>query len=195
MSQLNVLSEIYQKEGVHLRELSRLLNAGMPSIIHHVKNLEKERLIKKVREGRNVKLFLNYENKMIIPYIHMIEYTKLYLLPNKARSAIFEFLKQLSKKPALTVLFGSYAKSTFTKKSDIDLFLVFNKPDKEDIEGKAKGIRYKHSVEISPVYISMKEFNQKFFDEKDKFMRELKKSKIIVQGVEWWVLLENERQA
>ena len=103
MSQLNLLSEIYQKEGVHLRELSRLLNAGMPSITHHVKNLEKERLIKKVNEGRNVKLFLNYENKMVIPHIHMIEYTKLYLLPNKARSAIFEFLKQLSKKPVLCI--------------------------------------------------------------------------------------------
>ncbi len=188
-----ILSKIYLKEGTHMRELSRALNIGMPTIEHHIKILEMEKLIKKKKEGRNIKLFLNYKNINTVSSLYAIEYARLSYLPENIKTAIFEFLRQLTCKPILTVLFGSYAKDSFNRKSDIDLFLVFNEVKKDDVESKSKAVKYKYGVEISPVYIPFSEFSQKFFDEKDRFMRELKQNKIIISGVEWWVLLENEK--
>lgn len=193
MKKIEFLSKIYQKEGTHLRELSRALKLGMPTVEHHLKSLERDNLIRKVREGKTVKLFLNYKNTSIIPYLYMAEYSRLSTLPDSVKAALFDLLGQLAHKPLLTAVFGSYAKGTSTKESDLDLFLVFDKPEKGDIENKSKLVRYRHGVEIAPVYMAFREFSQKFFDGKDKFMRELRQNKIIVQGVEWWVLLENEK--
>lgn len=196
MTKLELLSQVYQREGIHLRELSRVLKVGLPTVEHHIRKLEQEKLIKKVKEGKNVKIFLNLKNTGLIPYLYNVEHSRISTFPDKVSSAIFDFLRLLSIKPVLTIIFGSYAKGTFTDESDIDLFMVFNKLDKEDIEeieNKSKAVRYKYSIEIAPVYVTLDEFNQKFFDEKDKFMRELKQNKIIIQGIEWWVLIENEK--
>ncbi|MBU4299967.1 nucleotidyltransferase domain-containing protein [archaeon] len=184
---------IYRNPGSHIRELSRALKAGMPTMAHHIKSLEKEKLIYKKKEGRNVKLYLNYGSNTIIPNIYAVEYARLNGLPAKVGNSIFEFIRQLSNKPLLTILFGSYAKGTYTDKSDVDLFLVFNTVDREDIESKIKLVKYKQGTEISPVYMTFSEFRQKLFNETDSFMQELKQNRIIVQGIEWWVLLENEK--
>lgn len=190
-----ILSEIYLKEGTHMREISRALEIGMPAVEHHIKILEKEKLIKKKKEGRNIKLFLNYKNINLVPSLYVIEYARFSYLPENVKSAIFEFLKQLTCKPVIAALFGSYAKGSFSRKSDVDLFLAFNEIKKDDVESKSKAVRYKYGIEISPVYVTFGEFSQKFFDEKDRFIRELKQNKIIISGAEWWVLLENEKQS
>lgn len=188
-----LFSAIFQNEGIHIRELSRLLGIGLPTVDHHLRNMEEERIIKKVREGRNVKLYVNYATLSVIPQLYCSEYNRLVSLPVHAKDAIFEYLKSLEYKPALTILFGSYAKGTFNSKSDIDILLVFHRPARDDIENKSKAVRYKYNVDISPAYMTYVEFRDKFYNEKDTFMKELKKSKIIVQGIEWWVMLENEK--
>ncbi len=188
-----LFSAIFQNEGIHIRELSRLLGIGLPTVDHHLSNMEKGRVIKKVREGRNVKLYVNYATLSVIPQLYCSEYNRLVSLPVHVKDAIFEYLKSLEYKPTLTILFGSYAKGTFSSKSDIDILLVFHRPARDDIENKSKAVRYKYNVDISPTYMTYAEFRDKFYNEKDTFMKELKKSKIIVQGIEWWVMLENEK--
>ncbi len=188
-----LFSAIFQNEGIHIRELSRLLDIGLPTIDHHLKKMEKEGIVKKVSEGRNVKLYVDYSALSVIPELYCSEYSRLNSLPAHARDAIIEYLKSLECKPILTIVFGSYASGTFTRKSDVDILLVFHKPLREDIENKSKAVRYKYNVDMSPVYLSYAEFKDKFYNEKDAFMKEVKKSKIIVQGIEWWVLLENEK--
>ncbi len=184
---------IYHSPGIHVRELSRALKAGMPTVAHHIKSLEKEKLIFRKKEGRNVKLYLNYRSDSIIPNLYAVEYARLNELSGKVGNSIFEFIRQLANKPLLTILFGSYAKGMHTERSDIDVFLVFNNVDREDVESKIKLVKYKYGVEISPVYVTFSEFRQKFFNETDKFMQEIKQNRIIIQGIEWWVLLENEK--
>jgi len=188
-----IFSAIFHNESIHIRELSRLLNIGLPTIDHHLKAMEKEQVIKKVTEGRNVKLYINYSSLSVIPELYNSEYGRLFDLPASARDAIFSYLKSLLNKPALTILFGSYAKGTYNSKSDIDLLLIFHKPERSDIESKAKAAKYKYNIDISPAYMAYAEFKDKFYDEKDTFMKELKKNKILIQGIEWWVMLENEK--
>lgn len=191
MSILNVLAEIYMKEGTHLREISRKLKLGMPSVKMHTDRLLKEKLIIKRQEGRNIKFYLNRKNMFLVPYLYQIEYVRLSKLPKHVGEAVFGLIAALDTKPLLTIIFGSYAKDSYTKNSDLDLMLVFSRMD-SGIEKKARLISSRYSVKIEPVYLEWESFRKKFFDEKDAFMKELKAWKIIVSGIEHWLMLEKE---
>ncbi len=190
---LKILREIYIEQGIHLREISRRLNLGLPAVKNQLNKLLKERLIFEKREGRNLKFFLNAKNLFLIPYLYQIEYSRLKKLPIK--NAIFDFLAILENKPVLMIVFGSYAKGNYAKRSDLDVLIVFNHADMggKEIETKARIVGNRHSLNIAPVYLSLKEFKRKFFDEKDAFMKEVKQNKIIISGVEHWEMFENEK--
>ncbi len=190
---LKILREIYIEQGIHLREISRRLNLGLPAVKNQLNKLLKERLIFEKREGRNLKFFLNAKNLFLIPYLYQIEYSRLKKLPIK--NAIFDFLAILENKPVLMIVFGSYAKGNYAKRSDLDVLIVFNHADMggKEIETKARIVGNRHSLNIAPVYLSLKEFKRKFFDEKDAFMKEVKQNKIIISGVEHWEIFENEK--
>ncbi|HLC77412.1 MAG TPA: nucleotidyltransferase domain-containing protein [archaeon] len=192
MTMIEVLSEIYTNEGVHIRELSRRLKLSMPAVKNQIDKLLKEGLITKKREGRNLKLYINRKNRNLTPYLYQIEATRLKRLPKSVGDSIFDLISSLENKPLMAIVFGSYAKGTFTKTSDLDIMLVFNKPT-EEIEKKAKLVGSRHSINLEPVYLSWDSFSKKFFDEKDAFMKELKGNRIIVTGIEYWRELENEK--
>ena len=63
MTMLDVLSQIYAHEGVHIRELSRRLKLSIPAVKNQVDKLLKEGLITKKYEGRNLKLYINRKNR------------------------------------------------------------------------------------------------------------------------------------
>jgi predicted nucleotidyltransferase len=189
---IDVLREIYFNEGVHMRALSRRLDLGMPAVKNQVDKLLEEKFIVKKDEGRNIKLFINKKNKFITPYLYEVEYTRLKSLPKIASDAVFDLLASLENKPVIVMIFGSYARGTFSKSSDLDVMLVFSHMDTE-AERKAKIIGSRHSVKLEPVYLTWKSFKKKFFDEKDIFIKELKKNKIIITGLEYWRMLENEK--
>lgn len=192
MMRIRVLSEIYANEGVHMRELSRRLKLGMPAVKNHVDKLLKEGVITKRYEGRNLKLYVNRKNRSLTSYLYQIESMRLKRLPKSISNAVFDLVSSLENKPLIAAVFGSYAKGTFTKTSDLDVMLVFNKPT-EEVEKKAKLISDRHGINIEPVYLSWNSFRKKFFDEKDAFMKELKGNKIVVTGIEYWRELENEK--
>lgn len=190
---LKILKEIYLCPGIHMRAISRKIRLGLPAIKNQIDNLMKENLIYKKQEGRNLKLFVNMKNIDISPYLHQIEYQRLNALPKSIKIATFDFLNSLETKPIVALIFGSYARGDYKKSSDLDLLLVFNDVRKKGIETKARLISSRQNINLQPVYISWSEFKRKFYDIADIFMQEVRKNKIIVSGVEYWVLLENEK--
>ena len=190
---LKILTEIYLNRGIHLREISRKINLGIPAVKNQTDKLLKEALIVKKYEGRNLKFFLNTKNLFLISYLYQVEYSRLKKLPKFIKDMVFDFLKILENKPILTIIFGSYAKGNYTKTSDLDILLVFNQLNKKEIEPKARIISNRYGINLEPIYLSFKEFRKKFFDERDDFMKGLKNNKIIINGIEYWVLLENEK--
>ncbi|RLE40654.1 hypothetical protein DRZ77_01570 [Candidatus Woesearchaeota archaeon] len=190
-TELELLKLIYLNPGIYVRSLARKLKLGMPSVKHGLNKLIKKRLVKSRREGRNLKFYINYKNKLVIPSLYNIEYSRILKLPKHVQDAVFDFLKILKNKPVLSLIFGSYAVGDYTKQSDLDILLVFNEAE-EEIEEKAKIISGRCNVKLEPVYLSWREFSKKFFDRKDEFMKQIKNNKILINGIEWWVLLENE---
>ena len=188
-TKIRILREIYVKNGSHARELCRNLKLGMPSVknsLNQVKNM----VVRKKR-GRNIIYNIDYSKREIVPYLYLVEYSRMQELPKKIQYAVFDYIKSLNNKPLLTIVFGSYAKNQYTQDSDLDIFLVFNTIKKE-VEEKAKVISSKHGIAIAPVYLDYDAFSKEFFNQKKKFFQDLKKDKIIVNGIEWWVELKNE---
>ena len=188
-SELQILKEIYLEPGIHKRKLARNLKLSMPSIDYALKKIM--HCLEEKKEGKTLKYFLKYTNA-IVPFIYQIEYSRLYALPKKLRFAVFNFLKELKAKPLLAIIFGSYAKGNYTKDSDLDIMLVYQKPDRKDIENTAKKISMKFGIDIEPVYLDYETFKKSFYSSNKLFFINLKKEKILVVGIGWWTELKNE---
>lgn len=124
---------------LHLREISRKINIKESSTSLHLNSLEKANILVSKREA-NLKKY-NVKTKLI-PYIFPLYDTeRLEKLPLLRKNAIKEYLKNM-KKPLLLIVFGSTAKNTFKKNSDIDILEVSNydskraKQDAEAITGQ-----------------------------------------------------------
>lgn len=117
----------------HLRKIARETKTNESSISRHLNNLVKQGVLKFSKEA-NLKKFSIVKNQ--IPSIFpLFDEEKLENLPLIRRDAIKIYLNKLKKKPLLVVVFGSTAKGTFRKESDIDI-LQINPTKDEDKEAK-----------------------------------------------------------
>ena len=112
---LQFFLEPMRKFGV--RELSRQLKLDTKTIMNCLKTLRKEKIIvKRAKKGA----FPYYEANRLSP-IYRFEKSH-FLIQKIIRSNLIQFLEQRLNSKAI-VLFGSVAKGTYHKKSDIDLFV------------------------------------------------------------------------
>ncbi|MBI4010596.1 MAG: nucleotidyltransferase domain-containing protein [Candidatus Aenigmarchaeota archaeon] len=190
-TEIRILEQIYLNPGIHKRGLSKQLRLGMPSIDYGLKKINK--LIKQKKAGNQINYFLDYSKEMLSSALGAVEHSRFERLPAKVRLSISDFLKELDEKPIIAVIFGSYGSGTYTKNSDIDVLLVFQKiEDSKKIENTAKKVSMKTNTQLNPVYLSYQEFKESFHNSTKEFLKKLKKDKIIIIGMEWWRQLTDE---
>ncbi len=186
-TKLKIIAELERNpKGVHLREISRLVTSGLPNVSRFLEILEKEGAVKREKEANLVKFKLK-EGEKIVAYLKQVHTEKFLMLPSKIKIAVREFLEEIEIKPLLAIIFGSYAKGNYTKESDIDVLLIFQKLEKEndrDIENVAKRIGMRTNTKISPIYLEYKNFEKNFLNKEHDFSREIKQDVIILLGVE-----------
>ena len=121
-----------QNTPTHLRLIARKTNMNESSISRQLNLLEKNKILKSLKDGNLKKFYVNY-NKIpsIFPFF---DQEKLNSLPLLRQDAIKEYIKVLKRKPVLLIVFGSTAKNNFTEESDIDILEVSNA--KEDEKAK-----------------------------------------------------------
>lgn len=114
----------------HLRELARELEINHASLRPHLDSLKKKGIIKEKKQGRNKVFSLNHKSDLLPYYLIQAEADRTAeFIENN--STIRSFWKNFRDKVSYEVrgtiealvLFGSFAKGTESKKSDIDLFL------------------------------------------------------------------------
>src|SRR3989344_9585377 len=160
-TEIRILEKIYLNPGVHKRQLSKQLQLGMPSIDYGLKKINK--LIKQKKAGNQINYFLDYSKEMLSSALGAVEHSRFERLPAKVRLSVTDFLKELKDKPVIVMVFGSYANGTYTKRSDIDILLVFQKiEDYKQIENTAKKISMKTDTQINPIYLHYKDFKESF---------------------------------
>lgn len=190
-TEIRILEQIYLDPGIHKRELSKQLKLGMPSIDYGLKKISK--LLKQKKSGNQINYFLDFSKEELTPSLGTVEHSRFKKLPAKVKLSINDFLKELKEKPIIAVIFGSYASGDYTKNSDIDILLVFQKiDDSKSIENTAKKISMKTNTQLNPVYLNYNEFKESFHNPTKEFFKKLKKDKIILIGMEWWRQLEYE---
>ncbi len=104
-----------------LREISRIINLGLPSVINYVKILEKEKLIKKIETGIYPSYCANITDRFKL-------YKRNDMLLKIIESGLIDCIYERFIPDAI-ILFGSASKGEDIESSDIDLFVMAREED------------------------------------------------------------------
>ncbi len=137
---------------LHLRKIARKLNYSPGSLKRYL--IEHNELFKIETEANLTKYSVKTnEIPLIFPVFDAETLNSTSLL---RKNAIKYYIEQLKTKPILIILFGSTAKGTFRKDSDIDIIEVFNKRTKTD--DSAKYAEAQTGIKISRFQMSYQDF-------------------------------------
>ena len=125
---VNRFKELYFSE--ILRETKLTPN----TTLKHLKNLQENKLIISIKKIGNTFYKLNSKNPQIYSILSYFDYKILNKLPSERKRAILELLDKIKVNPLIAVIFGSTAKGTFEKNSDIDTLLIFNKKENKNLK-------------------------------------------------------------
>lgn len=142
---------------LHLREIARRAGLHEPSTSRFLNGLEKEGILKSERDG-NLKKYFLMKNKLVYSFLTLFDIERFEQLPSLRKRAIYYYLKELEEKPVFVVLFGSTAKGTLRKDSDLDLLLVTNRLiSVKKAEAEAEALT---SIKISTFQITFSKFQK-----------------------------------
>ena len=151
---------------IHLRELSRLSKSSLANVDNSMRLFVKNDMFKRNEMSHSTFFKPNLENDDTIKIFELLELErrKTFYAKNKNIARLIKkytdsIIELSNKRIQLVVLFGSVARSQWTKESDIDILAVV--PDKEsdiiDILNKAK-TDVSPLLEIRPISTTTKKF-------------------------------------
>lgn len=165
----NEIVALLLKEDLHTRAIAEHLTSNHATVLRKLRNLTEENIVdfrmvgknkvftlKKTIEGRNAAIIAEiYKNSSIVSRYPVLR-------------GIFQAIHEMPE-ISLAILYGSYAKSLATKKSDIDIYIEMSDVQKKkQLEKKNASLSVKIGV----------------FDTKNLLIREMMKDHIIIRGVE-----------
>jgi len=154
-----------KKTSIHLREIARKTKLNENSATRFLKILEKEDLLKSIFEG-NLRKYSITSSRALFALFSIFDIERFGKLPGLRKDAVDFFMSALPEKPIIAVLFGSTAKGSYTKESDIDILLIVNKKinteKAEDYADSQTGIK------ISCFQINYLSFQKELKLEEDK---------------------------
>src|SRR3989344_7179338 len=106
---------------LYFSEILRETKLTPNTTLKHLKNLQENNLIISTKKIANTFYKINKKNPEIYAILSFFDYRRFNELPYERKRAISEFLDKLRLKPLIALIFGSTAKRTFRKNSDIDL--------------------------------------------------------------------------
>lgn len=167
-----ILNEFYnENKPIHLRELSRRIKLKEGALSRHLNKLKKENILLSKKEGNLKKFMLNFEKKAEI--FTIIDINKYENLPYLRKKTLNFYIEHLKEKPIFVILFGSTAKGTLKKNSDIDIITVFNK--KTNTKESQKNAEAQTGIKIREFQLTFNEFIKEI---------KLKKDYVIQAGLE-----------
>jgi predicted nucleotidyltransferase/biotin operon repressor len=163
-------------ESLHGREIARRLKANQKTINNNLNILEKEGVLSSKKKGRNIEYSINKNNLTARQQLVMAEHYKLI----KAASDNF-MIQTIASEIATTgiaLIYGSYAKGTAEKDSDIDILFV-GAPKKNKLEE----IKNRLPIEIHSIITDKSSFIKSMM-KKENFIREVMANHILIRGFE-----------
>lgn len=157
--------------GWTILEISKQLKIGYRPAYNHITEMEKEGIIRIEKIGNSKQCRLDLANPKTRHLLESLDLTKKDVLCKenpKLKSIIENLIPKLTENFVSeihsVVLFGSYAKGTATKQSDIDLMFIVNdlknKKLREAIERESASYQYSHNTKISPLITDIEELKK-----------------------------------
>lgn len=169
-----------QKE-LYFSEILRETKLTQNTTLKHLKNLQVNKLILSNKKIGNTFYRINPKNPQIYSIFSYFDYKRLNDLPSERKKAINEFLDKIKTKPLIALIFGSTAKGTFGKDSDIDILLIFNKKEASDRKLK-ENIESITGVKIQTFIIDLDYFKEQILKEEDKVIIHAIKTGFTITG-------------
>lgn len=188
-------------KGFTILEISKLLKIGYRPAYNHVSGLEEKNIILIKKVGSSKQCFLNLENAQARHYLQEVDLVRkeeMYKSNTKLKTILEEIIPKITNQIIASlhsiVLFGSHAKGTATKSSDVDLlFIVGDIKDKkirERIERECASYQHSHNVKISPLITDIDEFKKMLKSKEMNVGKETKEYGIALYGSEqFWRLI------
>lgn len=168
----NLINEIIillLKGDLHTRAIAEQLNSNHATVLRKLRNLTDENIVDFHAEGKNkvfrMKRTIEARNAAMIAEIYK---QSLVIARYPVLRGIFKAVLEMPEIP-FVILFGSYAKGTTLKTSDIDIFIETSDPVRKN------QLEQRHSL------VSVK---TGVFDTRDLLIREIMKDHVIIRGVE-----------
>jgi len=136
-------NEIHEKTGIKSKN----------NLLKNFNLLTDNKILIRNENKSNTFYSLNYKNNLLIALLNLINKTKFENLPFNIKKSISEVI--FNSKPRIAILFGSYAKGNYNKKSDVDL-IFFDVLEKKGI----KDISSKYGVKLNIIFMGLKEFKK-----------------------------------
>ena len=171
------------KTPTHIRGLARKLEINVSLLHRTLKKLEKEGLILSERKGKKVIYKLNKANPETKQYLRLYNIKRNLSRLNNVKGVVFDFLylakKTFGNNLIAVYVFGSTAKNTRKKHSDVDVFLVLKKlpsnlnERRKEILKITKEILLKHKIKLDIVEYDLVDIRHN-----DSLLKEIKKHHI-----------------
>lgn len=172
-----------KNDELNILKISKALRMDYKTAYSIVKRLEKESLVKLESFGQSSRVKLISQTH---PLIFEAEYIRRQeLLQDKNLAVMLNDLKQkISSKHYILLLFGSYAKKTQTKNSDIDLLFIVPDGREEFFEKEVHRATRSLPLPIHFLVFSEQQFLEMANAKKSNVGQEALKHNIILHGIE-----------
>ncbi len=181
-NEFKVLSSFFPEGNeITLKKVQERTKLSYEPVHRIIKQLTDKKLLHEKNFGKTLVYSLDFTKEIIkIAFI-------IYANDKKEKFAekygiIYRALSKVSEEDTdFLAVFGSYAKESPTKKSDVDVICISS--NKNKVESKLKGLRYETNLEFAPVVIPKTEF-AKIKEENKQFWDDLVDYGIIFKGYE-----------
>jgi len=186
--------------GLTILEISKQIKIGYRPAYNHISEMGREGIIKIDKIGSAKQCSLNFSSPKTRHLLETLDmerkeevYTespRLKIIDNLISKLTEKFMSEIHS----IVLFGSYAKGTATKQSDIDLlFIISNIKDKnlrESIERESASYQYSHNIKISPLITDIEELKKMLKAKELNVGKEIKEYGVSLYGHEiFWRII------
>lgn len=171
---------------LHVRGISRLLNANHRTVSLALKRLEDKAIMKHESVGKSKQYFLNLDNLTAKEYLKNAESLNTIKILEK-HFIIKKLLTELASeiKNAPLILFGSYANWKEKKGSDIDLLVIRYGSEKEmkRMISKIEEFSSRHNIVMQIQKTTLKQF-ETGIREKDNLVVEIIRNHVVLNNTE-----------
>lgn len=166
---------------LNVREIARQLHQNVAKTSKLLNELIGAGLVKYQESGRSKIVSLNFEEQLFASFVLMSEtYKKIKFM--ETNGVFGEFIKQVEKLDHVYVLviFGSYARGTPTKESDLDMLIV--------TDGEYKGglPSYILPVKIHEIRMEHDLFSDALI-KKEALLKEILENHVIIKGLDMFI--------